>query len=80
MFSPSAVIKEKTLAAKRAGVKDIILPEDNRQNLQENLTPERLGFAPIRRNSGSAETSLPTTTSTLTFRQDRFPRMALRQV
>jgi len=32
----------KTLAAKRAGVKDIILPEDNRQNVQEDLTPEQL--------------------------------------
>ena len=30
------------MAAKRAGVKDIILPEDNRQNVQEDLTPEQL--------------------------------------
>jgi ATP-dependent Lon protease len=39
---PIGGIKEKTLAAKRAGVKDIILPEDNRQNVTEDLTPEQL--------------------------------------
>ena len=39
---PIGGIKEKTLAAKRTGVKDIILPEDNRQNVQEDLTPEQL--------------------------------------
>ncbi len=39
---PIGGIKEKTLAAKRAGVTDIILPEQNRQNVQEDLTPEQL--------------------------------------
>src|SRR5580693_329539 len=39
---PIGGIKEKALAAKRAGVKDIILPEDNRQNVDEDLTPEQL--------------------------------------
>ncbi len=39
---PIGGIKEKTLAAKRAGVTDIILPEENRQNVQEDLTPEQL--------------------------------------
>jgi len=39
---PIGGIKEKALAARRAGVKDIILPEDNRQNVQEDLTPEQL--------------------------------------
>jgi ATP-dependent Lon protease len=39
---PIGGIKEKTLAAKRAGVKHIILPEENRQNVQEDLTPEQL--------------------------------------
>ncbi len=39
---PIGGIKEKALAAKRAGVKDIILPEQNRQNVEEDLTPEQL--------------------------------------
>ncbi len=39
---PIGGIKEKALAAKRAGVKDIILPEENRQNVQEDLTSEQL--------------------------------------
>jgi ATP-dependent Lon protease len=39
---PIGGIKEKALAAKRAGVTDIILPADNRQNVQEDLTPEQL--------------------------------------
>jgi ATP-dependent Lon protease len=39
---PIGGIKEKTLAAKRAGVTDIILPEDNRQNVLEDLAPEQL--------------------------------------
>src|SRR5450432_995391 len=39
---PIGGIKEKALAAKRAGVKDIILPADNLQNVQEDLTPEQL--------------------------------------
>jgi ATP-dependent Lon protease len=39
---PIGGVKEKTLAAKRAGVTDIILPAENRQNVQEDLTPEQL--------------------------------------
>ncbi len=39
---PIGGIKEKTLAAKRAGVTDIILPAENRQNVEEDLTPEQL--------------------------------------
>jgi ATP-dependent Lon protease len=39
---PIGGIKEKTMAAKRAGVTDIILPADNPQNVQEDLTPEQL--------------------------------------
>ena len=39
---PVGGIKEKTLAAKRAGVHDIILPAENKTNVSEDLTPEQL--------------------------------------
>jgi ATP-dependent Lon protease len=38
---PIGGIKEKALAAKRAGVTDIILPAENQQNVEEDLTPEQ---------------------------------------
>jgi ATP-dependent Lon protease len=37
---PVGGIKEKLLAARRAGIETIILPEDNRQDVEEDLTPE----------------------------------------
>jgi ATP-dependent Lon protease len=37
---PVGGIKEKFLAARRAGVQHIILPAENRQNVEEDLTPE----------------------------------------
>jgi ATP-dependent Lon protease len=33
-------IKEKFLAAKRSGIETIILPAENRQDVEEDLTPE----------------------------------------
>ncbi len=39
---PVGGIKEKFLAAKRAGVRDVILPTDVRQNVEEDLTPEQI--------------------------------------
>jgi ATP-dependent Lon protease len=37
---PVGGIKEKFLAARRAGVESIILPAENRQDVEEDLTPE----------------------------------------
>src|ERR1700689_46556 len=38
---PVGGIKEQVLAAKRAGVTDVILPAENKMNVQEDLTPEQ---------------------------------------
>src|SRR6202000_1837670 len=38
---PVGGIKEKFLAARRAGVKQVILPAENRQDVEEDLTPEQ---------------------------------------
>ena len=47
---PVGGIKEKFLAARRAGVETIILPADNRQDVEEDLTPEMIArsFDPLR--------------------------------
>jgi ATP-dependent Lon protease len=37
---PVGGIKEKFLAARRAGIQTIILPAENRQDVEQDLTPE----------------------------------------
>ena len=44
---PVGGIKEKFLAARRAGVKTIILPTENQQDVEEDLTPELIGDVTI---------------------------------
>jgi ATP-dependent Lon protease len=39
---PVGGIKEKFLAAKRAGVQDVILPAENRQSVEEDLTADQI--------------------------------------
>jgi len=44
---PVGGIKEKFLAARRAGVKQVILPAENRQDVEEDLTPEQINGVQI---------------------------------
>jgi ATP-dependent Lon protease len=44
---PVGGIKEKFLAARRAGVETIILPADNRQDVEEDLAPEMIAGVSI---------------------------------
>ena len=37
---PVGGIKEKVLAARRVGIREIILPKQNAKNINEDLTPE----------------------------------------
>ena len=49
---PVGGIKEKFLAARRAGVQTIILPAENRQNVEEDLTPEMITGVEVHYASG----------------------------
>jgi len=44
---PVGGIKEKFLAARRSGIQTIILPADNRQDVEQDLTPELIGDVQI---------------------------------
>ena len=44
---PVGGIKEKFLAARRAGVETVILPAENRQDVEEDLTPEMIAGVTI---------------------------------
>jgi len=60
---PVGGIKEKVLAAKRAGVHDVILPAENKTNVEEDLTPEQLlGLTPhyVKTIDEVLEIALPT--------------------
>ena len=45
---PVGGIKEKVLAAKRSGVREVILPHENEVNVREDLKSEQIGDMTIR--------------------------------
>jgi ATP-dependent Lon protease len=61
---PIGGVKEKFLAAKRAGVRDVVFPKDNRTNVEEDVTPEQMQGVNVHYVSTIEEVlqlSLPTT-------------------
>jgi ATP-dependent Lon protease len=69
---PVGGIKEKFLAARRAGVKTIILPADNKQDVEEDLTAEQIGGVTIHYAS-RIEDVLAVALPLLKARQDQLP-------
>jgi ATP-dependent Lon protease len=63
-------IKEKLLAARRAGVRTIILPAENRQDVEEDLTPELMEGVEVHYAS-RIEDVLAVALPTLNARQQR---------
>jgi ATP-dependent Lon protease len=45
---PIGGIKEKVLAARRSGVRELVLPRDNEPNLEDEVPPELRGLVAIR--------------------------------
>jgi predicted ATP-dependent protease len=65
---PVGGIKEKVLAAKRAGVTTIILPAENKMNVEEDLTPEQvegLGIHYVKTIEEALRVSLPVVAESL---------------
>ncbi len=61
---PIGGVKEKFLAAKRAGVQTVLFPADNKTNVEEDLTPEQLQNVDVKYVSlidEVLEIALPTT-------------------
>jgi ATP-dependent Lon protease len=63
---PVGGIKEKFLAAKRAGVRDVILPTDCKQQVDEDLTPDQVEGVRIHYASRIEEVLAVTLPKTLT--------------
>src|ERR1700689_4553935 len=69
---PVGGIKEKFLAARRAGVQTIILPAENRQDVEEDLTPELIAGVDVHYAS-RIEDVLTVALPTLNARQENGP-------
>jgi ATP-dependent Lon protease len=69
---PVGGIKEKFLAARRAGIQTIILPAENRQDVEEDLTPELIAGVTIHYAS-RIEDVLAVALPLLKARPDRAP-------
>jgi ATP-dependent Lon protease len=74
---PVGGIKEKVLAARRAGLHDVILPRQNEKNVNEDLTDElRKGLAVHYADEMDEVLALALTPPGQTARKGRFVRMS----